>query len=236
MGVDRLDEAAEEWSILRPHLAQLPRHVPEWIVTQASAVELCVRLDDANVLSRLYSELLPFADGMVAAGAHTPSMGPVALYLGKAATHLRDWSAGYAHFRAALDLCAAMAAAPHEAMTRAAFADLLLTRRDPADLKQAQQHLAAAYAIADRLGMPKLMAQVEALCKRLPGGRSGALSPREEDVAGLIATGLSNRQIAQQLQLSERTVETHIRSIFAKLGFKSRASIAAWHTARSHSR
>jgi DNA-binding CsgD family transcriptional regulator len=235
VSLDRLDEAADEWSVVRPHLAEFPRYAHEWIVTTASTVDICIRLDDAEVVPHLYSDLLPFADGMVAAGAHTPSMGPVALYLGRAAMHLGDMSAAYRHLRTALDLCEAMGAAPHEAMTRTELARLLLVRREPNDLESAQKHVVAALAVANRLGMTRLIAQAGTLRERLTGGRSKPLSPREQEVAGLVAAGLSNRQIAERLYLSERTVETHVRSIFAKLGFESRASIASWYTARSRS-
>lgn len=58
--------------------------------------------------------------------------------------------------------------------------------------------------------------------------RFGGLTPREREVAGLVARGLSNREIADALVLGERTVETHVGHILAKLGFGSRAQIAAW--------
>ena len=56
----------------------------------------------------------------------------------------------------------------------------------------------------------------------------GVLSKREADVAGLIADGLSNKQIGARLFISERTVDSHVRSILNKLGFSSRAQIARW--------
>jgi DNA-binding NarL/FixJ family response regulator len=51
------------------------------------------------------------------------------------------------------------------------------------------------------------------------------LSPRESEVA---AQARSNRRIAAELVLSERTVETHVRSILSKLGYTSQTEIATW--------
>ena len=56
------------------------------------------------------------------------------------------------------------------------------------------------------------------------------LTCREEEVAALVARGLTNRQIASELHLSERTVENHVSNILRKLGFVSRAQVAAWAT------
>ena len=55
-----------------------------------------------------------------------------------------------------------------------------------------------------------------------------ALSRREREVAALVAEGLSNREIAERLFISERTAEGHVEQIRNKLGFKSRAQVAAW--------
>ena len=60
---------------------------------------------------------------------------------------------------------------------------------------------------------------------------SGQLTRREQDVAALVARGLSNGQIAAALVISPRTVETHVQHIMDKLGCSSRAQIAAWSTA-----
>ena len=65
---------------------------------------------------------------------------------------------------------------------------------------------------------------------RQAGTDSGALEQltrRERDVATLAAQGLSNRQIAEKLFLSSRTVELHLSRVFAKLGVSSRAALAA---------
>jgi predicted ATPase/DNA-binding CsgD family transcriptional regulator len=57
------------------------------------------------------------------------------------------------------------------------------------------------------------------------------LTRREQEIAGLVAQGLSNKQIAAKLVVSERTAENHILNILNKLGFNSRTQIASWATA-----
>jgi DNA-binding CsgD family transcriptional regulator len=55
-----------------------------------------------------------------------------------------------------------------------------------------------------------------------------ALTPREREVVQLVSAGNSNRQIAQQLVLSERTVESHVGNALAKLSLRSRSQLAVW--------
>jgi len=59
-----------------------------------------------------------------------------------------------------------------------------------------------------------------------------SLTPREREVAALVARGLTNRQIADALIITEGTAGSHVEHILAKLGFRSRAQIAAWAVAR----
>jgi DNA-binding NarL/FixJ family response regulator len=60
----------------------------------------------------------------------------------------------------------------------------------------------------------------------------GGLTEREREVAALIARGKSNREIAEMLVVTVRTVEAHITRILDKLGFKSRTEIATWAVAK----
>jgi non-specific serine/threonine protein kinase len=58
------------------------------------------------------------------------------------------------------------------------------------------------------------------------------LTRREREVAGLIAQGLTNRQIGEALVIGERTVEMHVSNVLAKLDLSSRAQIAVWAAER----
>ena len=75
-------------------------------------------------------------------------------------------------------------------------------------------------AIRDGLGLPPL-------ARGLPP----TLTPRQAQVAALVAQGRSNRQIAEELVITERSAESHVERIRARLGFRSRAQIAAWYVA-----
>jgi DNA-binding CsgD family transcriptional regulator len=69
------------------------------------------------------------------------------------------------------------------------------------------------------------------------GQRSGdTLTPREREVAKLVAEGLSNREIAARLVVAQRTAEGHVENILSKLGFTSRAQVAAWMAGQGASR
>jgi predicted ATPase/DNA-binding CsgD family transcriptional regulator len=80
-----------------------------------------------------------------------------------------------------------------------------------------------------------------AASSRGPAGRGAAgsagaggnpLTKRELEIAGLVSEGLGNREIAERLVLSKRTVDAHIEHIFTKLGYSARAQVAVWFTHR----
>ena len=58
------------------------------------------------------------------------------------------------------------------------------------------------------------------------------LTPREREIATLVAEGLTNRQIASRLTISPRTAEGHVERILTKLGFTTRTQIVTWVTTR----
>jgi len=91
--------------------------------------------------------------------------------------------------------------------------------------RQLQRGAAAELALGEAAAAGALQAADQGA-----GSRSGdgVLAKRESDVALLVAEGLTNRQIGTRLFISERTVDSHVRSIMNKLGYDSRAQIAAW--------
>jgi DNA-binding CsgD family transcriptional regulator len=97
----------------------------------------------------------------------------------------------------------------------------------------ARRPLAAALDVAVRAGADRLADRARqelrasgARPRRDVGSGVGALTPAERRVADRAAEGLGNREIAQLLWLSEKTVETHMSSVLRKLGLRSRAEVA----------
>ena len=113
----------------------------------------------------------------------------------------------------------------------------VVARRHDAGAKQAEAsiHLArlAGSIGEDRRDRFLTASQAYARLRPLTQRRAakeewGGLTEREREIAGLVTRGGTNRDIAGTLVLSERTVETHISNILAKLAFTSRSQIAAW--------
>jgi DNA-binding CsgD family transcriptional regulator len=228
----RLDDAKALWDSVVPYLDSFPQHAPEWLIGTCGNADLCVRFNDRKVAPKLYADLLPFADRHAKGRADTPYEGPVALFLGKLARFLGDREAAATHFRAALLSSAAMGSPPYEAKTHLEIARLMLDRREPSDLRDAETHLETARRIARRMGMAPVETKATTILNEHRRGRATPLSPREEQVAALVADGFSNRQIASRLHIAERTAENHVQNILNKLGFESRARIASWFAGR----
>jgi len=194
------------------------------------------RTGDIEFLAELFE---PFRGQHAANGAGAGVyMGPVELQLGLAAAALGRLDAAAQDLRTAAAICDANGARGYAVQARVELAAALARRQAPGDLDQAAAALDAAAGEAEQLGMVpfterigQLRAQLRA---RLPAtaAASSPLSPREIEVARLVAKGLTNKQIGEALYLSERTAENHVRHILVKLGFSNRSQIAAWSTER----
>ncbi len=86
----------------------------------------------------------------------------------------------------------------------------------------------AARVVFVELGATPDAAHVDSLVGKVAASAVGALSAREVEVLRLIATGKTNRAIAADLFLSEKTVARHVSNIFTKLGLSSRSAATAY--------
>ena len=99
--------------------------------------------------------------------------------------------------------------------------------------RHAREELQRARAAFLECGAPRLADQAASELRRLglrvarAGARAGTLSAREQEIAELVGSGRTNRQIAAELHLSESTVENHLSRVYRKLGISSRAALAA---------
>jgi DNA-binding NarL/FixJ family response regulator len=197
------------------------------------ALMVAIDLGRTQDIEFLAAQLEPFR-GQHAANGAGPGvyMGPVELQTGLAAAALGRLDAAVRDLEAAVSICDANGARGYAVQARVELAAALARRRAPAlaDLYAAQAVLDAAAGEAEQLGMVPFTKRIEQLRSRLPTTSAGRspLSPREVEVAKLVARGLTNKQIGETLYVSERTAENHVQHILVKLGFSNRSQIAAW--------
>ncbi|MGW7681630.1 LuxR C-terminal-related transcriptional regulator [Kribbella sp. NPDC054772] len=100
--------------------------------------------------------------------------------------------------------------------------------------RQASSYLSSAREVFEALRATTYVARCD---RELNAGgsrterRTADLTPQEQTITGLVATGLSNREVAAQLFLSTKTVQYHLTRVYAKLGISTRAELAALHGA-----
>jgi len=95
------------------------------------------------------------------------------------------------------------------------------------DHDSAAMELDAARWVFDQLGAAPDLARVARLAARAPSS-PGLLTPREVEVLKSVAQGRTNRAVAAELFISDKTVARHLSNIFTKLGVSSRAAATAW--------
>jgi DNA-binding CsgD family transcriptional regulator len=204
---------------------------PAWAAVLTQMVELIRGFGDAAAAEIVYRQLLPFRPYPGALGTCTVYFfGTISRNLGELAEVFGDQATAIELLREALPRNRAIGARPDIALTSLSLARLL---RD-GDLAQRAEAAALAQDtldIATRLDMPGPAAAAGRLAAQIAADRDDAdpLTGREREVAALLTEALSNRQIAARLVLSERTVESHVRSILAKTQCANRTEfVARW--------
>ena len=130
-----------------------------------------------------------------------------------------------------LELADACSAPYERALTLLALADLRSTEGNNTDVSVL---LEEARGICSELGAAPALARADALADQTPDRRRttsahlAGLTRREAEVLGLLAAGHSNKEIAAQLFLSERTVERHITTVYRKIGTRRRTEAMAF--------
>jgi DNA-binding CsgD family transcriptional regulator len=185
------------------------------------------RTADIEYLARQFE---PFRGLHVANGGGAGIyMGPVELQLGKAAAALGRLDEADEDLETAMALCRSNGARGYVVEASVELAGVLVKRQATGDAERAATLLKEASEESDRLGMVVFTERIRAIRADAPSQAPATpLSRRELEVASLVRKGLTNKQIAALLFISERTAENHVQHILAKLGFANRAQIAAW--------
>ena len=197
----------------------------------AHGLAVAIPLGRAGDIELLAARFESFRGQHVANGAGPGVyMGPVELQLGQAHAALGHLDAAVTDLETAASVCDASGARGYAVQARVELADTLSHRQLPGDLDRARVALDAATGEAERLGMIPFGERIRQLRARQPAADTARspLSPRELEVARLVARGLTNKQIGQALFVSERTAENHVQHILTKLGLRNRSQIAAW--------
>ncbi len=170
--------------------------------------------------------------------AHHPAAQlAVALSHGALLTNGKDWRAATGAYRAAAEHAAQLHDLLFEARANSGLAFALLELGDLESKNEGRERLSLAHSVLSRLNAKPDVEACEAGAKqfglrprqRRPTSSNrtpGALTRREREVLALIVTGMTNRQIAQRLTISEKTAEGHVGNILAKLSCSSRIKAA----------
>ncbi|MGH2587060.1 MAG: helix-turn-helix transcriptional regulator, partial [Dehalococcoidia bacterium] len=202
----------------------------DWLALNAWAAAVCTELGDAKRAARLHETLNPYADRFPLAGNAGASLGSMEYYLGLLAATMGRRAQALAHFERAATANERLGARVWLLQTWIEHATLLLAG-DEAERGRAAELAEQAIEAATALGLSHLAERATALgrtahgppyqSKRRPG--PDRLTEREVEVLRLIAAGRTNREIADELVLSIRTVERHVAHIYAKAGARGRA-------------
>ncbi len=199
-----------------------------WLSVLTLSATTAALLRDKKRASRLHELLAPYEGRNVVLGLAAADR-PVAHALGLLARTLARPADAAAHFERAASDAGDFGAVPWRAE---ALLELGVTLRRASQASGAREPLREALDLADRYG-GTVLAERARLELHAAGARprrsrlsgSGALTPSERRVASLAADGMTNAEIARELVLARRTVETHLTHAYRKLGVTRREDL-----------
>jgi DNA-binding NarL/FixJ family response regulator len=181
-------------------------------------LQSAVLLEDHLAATHLAERLEP-----VAHVSHTMA-GCIGRVLGASWAMRGDAARARAAFELAIHACHASHFRPELALARLDLAELLFAHY-PQDQALALEQLDIATAELHAMDMQPALRRARGVVRPTV---SDGLTAREREVATLIASGMTNRQLAEALVISESTVEVHVKHILSKLGLTSRVQVASW--------
>jgi DNA-binding CsgD family transcriptional regulator len=198
-----------------------------WLATLTYLTDACAAVNDVGMAAIVYPELEPLAGTNVMIGHLVACYGAADRYLGMLAAVLGEPGQAEEHFEQAMEQNRRMGASTWVAHTAYEYGRFLLGRGRGAR-NRAQALLGEAAGLAERIGMEGLLGKIRLLDVPTSGGLPGGLSPREAQILKLVARGLSNREIGQELTISEHTAANHIRNILRKTDCANRTEAASY--------
>jgi DNA-binding CsgD family transcriptional regulator len=232
-GAGDLDRARSLYDRLVPMDAWSP---PRFLWLHLHAVRLGAALALGRVadVEALVAELDRHRGTHIGTGGGGLSyFGPVELWIGVGDAGLGRWDEATAALRDARQTCERIGAGGFAVQAGVELARTLVRRGEPSDRDEAGALVVALAPVAAALGMAPWVEALADLEQTTDGRRSpGPLTARELEVAGLVAEGLTNRDIAARLYLSDRTAQNHVQHILTKLGLSNRTQIARWYRER----
>jgi len=221
-------DALEQIGRLRILLAEQPPGTLQSAPIITCLALLAMNVGDQELAQKLYTQLLTFR------GQNYWFL--VDRVLGILATLGQDWEMAEIHLVDAVATAQREELRPELARTLQAQADLELAHGDQESSSRAMKLLSDALALFVELNMTKSAEHIRSRLRNLIHPKKGItkkplpanLTSREANVLELVAQGKSNRQIAQELGLSVKTVANHLTHIFNKTMCENRAAAAAF--------
>ncbi len=197
-----------------------------WVAALVYLTDACAELGDEELAALVYPELEPLAGTSLLIGQLVACQGAADRYLGMLAATLGEPDRAERHFERALEQDRETGARLWVAHSAYQYGRFLLGRgrREPA-----RALLGEAGSLAERIGMGGLLTRIGGLgVGPSEGFLPDGLSPREAQILALVARGLSNREMGEELSISEHTAANHVRSILRKTGCANRTEAASY--------